>query len=62
MNGAVSLVLPPIVADHKPMDHDDTGIINWAPPDINWNPWINQPTVIEGAEEYQVLLVDYMQF
>ncbi len=47
-------MLPPIIAEHKPMEGDDTRIIQWTPPDINWNPWINQPTVFEGAEEYQV--------
>lgn len=31
-----------------------SGIIEWTPPDMNWNPWINQPLIIEGAEEYQV--------
>ena len=32
----------------------DFGVVEWTPPTMNWNPWINQPTVIEGAEEYQV--------
>ena len=30
------------------------GVVQWAPPDRDWNPWINQPLTIEGAEEYQV--------
>jgi len=31
-----------------------SGIVEWTPPNMNWNPWINQPMIIEGAEEYQV--------
>ena len=31
-----------------------SGIVEWTPPNVNWNPWINQPMIIEGAEEYQV--------
>eukprot|EP00795_Rhopilema_esculentum_P010875 gene10875-19698_t len=51
----VSLVLPRIVAKHKCLEGGTTdGVINWGPPDSNWNPWINQPVLIEGAEEYQV--------
>ena len=37
--------------------HDSSsGIVEWTPPNMNWNPWINQPMIIEGAEEYQVEL------
>lgn len=32
------------------------GVIEWTPPDMNWNPWISQPMIIEGAEQYQVRL------
>ena len=32
----------------------DSGVVEWTPPSMDWNPWVNQPTVIEGAEEYQV--------
>ena len=37
-------------------DHPEagSGIVEWTPPNMNWNPWINQPMIIEGAEEYQV--------
>ena len=43
--------------EHKSMDDtNEVGIITWAPPDPNWNPWLNQPVIIEGAEEYQVIL------
>ena len=28
--------------------------MEWTAPNMNWNPWINQPMIIEGAEEYQV--------
>ena len=28
--------------------------MEWSSPSMDWNPWVNQPTVIEGAEEYQV--------
>ncbi|XP_028409154.1 ATP-dependent RNA helicase A-like [Dendronephthya gigantea] len=31
----------------------DSGVVEWTAPNMNWNPWVNQPTVIEGAEEYQ---------
>ena len=31
-----------------------SGIVEWTPPNMNWNPWINRPMIIEGAEEYQV--------
>lgn len=31
-----------------------SGIVEWTAPNMNWNPWINQPMIIEGAEEYQV--------
>ena len=31
-----------------------SGIVDWTPPNMNWNPWINQPMIIDGAEEYQV--------
>lgn len=31
-----------------------SGVVEWTPPNMNWNPWINQPMIIEGAEEYQV--------
>ena len=52
----MSLVLPRIVAKHKCLEGGTTdGVINWGPPDSNWNPWINQPVLIEGAEEYQVI-------
>jgi len=49
----VSLVLDQ-TAEHKAID-DVKGaeILTWAPPDSNWNPWLNQPVIIEGAEEYQ---------
>ena len=33
---------------------EDAGVVGWFPPSMDWNPWVNQPTVIEGAEEYQV--------
>ena len=36
-----------------------SGIIEWTPPDMNWNPWINQPLIIEGAEEYQVKVLNH---
>lgn len=32
----------------------NAGAVEWSPPSMNWNPWINQSTIIEGAEEYQV--------
>ena len=32
----------------------DSGVVEWSPPSMDWNPWVNQPTIIEGAEEYQV--------
>ena len=31
-----------------------SGIVEWTQPNMNWNPWINQPMIIEGAEDYQV--------
>ena len=34
---------------------EGSGIVEWSPPNMNWNPWINQPVIIEGAEEYQVI-------
>ena len=34
---------------------NEVEIISWGPPDPNWNPWLNQPVIIEGAEEYQVI-------
>ncbi|XP_074611136.1 ATP-dependent RNA helicase A-like [Acropora palmata] len=63
-NQAVSLVLPPGMAKFED-DHPvpGSGIIEWTPPDMNWNPWINQPLIIEGAEEYQEPLLtsqDYL--
>ena len=31
-----------------------SGIVEWTQPNMKWNPWINQPMIIEGAEDYQV--------
>ena len=31
---------------------DENNVISWEPPNSSWNPWISQPTVVEGAEEY----------
>lgn len=52
---AVSLVLPPGIVKFQDAEHDvGSGIVEWTAPNMNWNPWINQPMIIEGAEEYQV--------
>ena len=37
----------------------DSGVVEWSPPSMDWNPWVNQLTVIEGAEEYQVRIKKY---
>ena len=61
MDGSqVSLVLPPIEAEHREIDDgDQVGVLTWEPPDSNWNPWLNQPVIFEGAEEYQVIFSKY---
>ncbi|EDO35812.1 predicted protein [Nematostella vectensis] len=59
----VSLVLPPGSKFDVEKPDNRRGVIEWAPPDRNWNPWINQPTIIEGAEEYQAPILtskDYL--
>lgn len=49
----INLQLPPIPAKFDNLLTDDgRQVINWEPPNPDWNPWISQPTVIEGAEEY----------
>ena len=51
----MSIVLPPgAIKFEEEAPDSGAGVIAWTPPNMNWNPWINQPTVIEGAEEYQV--------
>ncbi|XP_078384818.1 ATP-dependent RNA helicase A protein-like [Oculina patagonica] len=51
---AVSIVLPPGMVKFQDAKHEaGSGIVEWTPPNMNWNPWINQPMIIEGAEEYQ---------
>lgn len=51
---AVSLVLPPgMVKFQETNPEPSSGIVEWTQPHMNWNPWINQPMIIEGAEEYQ---------
>jgi len=48
-------VLPPGIVKFQDAEHEaGSGIVEWTAPDMNWNPWINQPMIIEGAEEYQV--------
>ena len=37
----------------------DSGVVEWSPLSMDWNPWVNQLTVIEGAEEYQVRIKKY---
>ncbi|CAH3166121.1 unnamed protein product [Porites evermanni] len=63
-NEAVSLVLPPGMVKFDEQHHEEgSGIVEWSPPNMNWNPWINQPVIIEGAEEYQEPLLtsqDYL--
>ena len=51
----MSLVLPPGIVKFQDAEHEvGSGIVEWTAPNMNWNPWINQPMIIEGAEEYQV--------
>lgn len=53
-NQAVSLVLPPgMVKFQETNPEPGSGIVEWTQPNMNWNPWINQPMIIEGAEDYQ---------
>lgn len=40
-------------------DLREGGVLTWGSPHPNWNPWLNQPVIIEGAEEYQVLQLYY---
>lgn len=48
-------MLPPGIVKFQDSEHEaGSGIVEWTAPDMNWNPWINQPLIIEGAEEYQV--------
>ena len=52
----MSLVLPPGMVKFDEQHHEEgPGIVEWSSPNMNWNPWINQPVIIEGAEEYQVI-------
>ena len=51
----VDLVLPPLNVQFENVHYDDgNNVISWEPPNPSWNPWISQPTVVEGAEEYMV--------
>ena len=48
-------MLPPGIVKFQDAEHEaGSGIVEWTAPDMNWNPWINQSMIIEGAEEYQV--------
>ena len=51
---SLSIVLPPgaVKFEEAPAE-PGPGVVAWTPPNMNWNPWTNQSTVIEGAEEYQ---------
>lgn len=53
----VSLKLPPIDAQFQNI-HKNKGneVISWEAPNTNWNPWISQPNVFEGAEDYMAPL------
>lgn len=50
----MSLALPPVAPQFNEIKQGGKEVIKWSPPDPSWNPWINQPTLIEGAEEYMV--------
>ena len=52
---AVNIVLNRVAEKFEEQtESTDAGVVEWHPPSMDWNPWINQPTIIEGAEEYQV--------
>jgi hypothetical protein len=50
----ILLVLPPGSALDVEQPDSSKSVIEWTPPNLNWDPWVNQSINKEGAEEYQV--------
>ncbi|XP_057317532.1 ATP-dependent RNA helicase A protein-like [Hydractinia symbiolongicarpus] len=48
----VNLQLPPLPVNFDNVQRDEHQVIHWEAPNPSWHPWIAQPTIIEGAEEY----------